>query len=95
MPPSPPRVKAIELVIHYETLRGQILENQTEGGSSPGWARLVGHGLAAWLQSVSLPTPAPLPTDRSTSTVAFSSLQSAVANVLTTMIWSHYQEKPT
>jgi hypothetical protein len=85
---------ANELVANYETLRGQVLGSQLEGGSSSGWARLVRQGLAAWLQTVSLPTPAPLPA-ASANSVAMAGLQSEVANVLITMIWNHYQEKTT
>jgi hypothetical protein len=83
------------LVANYETLRGQVLGSQLGGGSSPGWARLVRQGLAVWLQTVSLPTPAPLPAASATPVVALPGLQSEMANILITMVWSHYQEKPT
>ena len=85
---------ANELVANYETLRGQVLGAQTGNGSSSGWARLVRHGLAAWLQSFSLPTPVPLPTASATPAVALPSLQSELTHVLVTMVWSHFQENP-
>jgi hypothetical protein len=85
---------ANELVANYETLRGQVLGFQLEGSSSSGWARLVRQGLAAWLQTVSLPTPAPLPAASATP-VALAGLHSEMANILITMVWSHYQEKST
>lgn len=91
MPPQ--LAPAGDLVANYETLRGQILGAQNGEGSSPGWACLARHGLAAWLQSVSLPTPSPLPAASATPLAALAGLQSEVANILTTMVLCHYQEK--
>ncbi len=83
------------LVANYETLRCQALGSQCGGGSSPGWGCLVREGLAAWLQTFSLPTTAHLPAACATPVVALAGLQSEITNILITMVWSHYQKKPT
>ncbi len=83
------------LVANYETLRCQVLGSQCAGGSSPGWGCLVRQGLAAWLQTFSLPTTAHLPAACATPVVALAGLQSEITNILITMVWSHYQKKPT
>ena len=92
--PLPQLAAVNELLANYETLRGQVVGAQAAGASRAGWVLLVRQGLAGWLQRASLPKSAPLPGSSASPVVVLPGLQSEVANVLITMVWSHYRDKP-
>jgi len=55
---------------------------------------LVRQGLAAWLSAAGSAKPTSIPVSSTTLEGILPGLQSEVANVLTTMVWSHYLQKP-